>query len=63
MNPISAVDFRNRPLEVKVFDRCDKCETLQPDVKERSSCWVPKTVSCAGCFSKLVADAQNLICC
>lgn len=28
-------NWRRRPLEVKVLDRCDECETLQPDVKKR----------------------------
>ena len=65
MKPISAVDFRNRQMEVKVFDRCDKCETLKDDVKERANYWprVKATTCCGVCFAQLVAEAQGLIVC
>lgn len=54
--------FRNRPLEVRVLERCNECETLKDDVKEHSNCWVT-AVCCGPCFTQLVAEAQGLILC
>jgi hypothetical protein len=62
MNALDA--WRSRPLTVRTLVRCDRCETLQEDVKPRTSAWVPtRTICCDGCFTKLVAAAQNLIAC
>lgn len=54
-------NWRRRPLEVKVFDRCDECETLQPDVKKRVNYWPSFTAVCCGeCYSKRLAEFYDL---
>lgn len=56
--------FRSRQMEVRVLDRCDKCETLKDDVKERANYWPRvKATTCGACFSKLIAEAQGLVVC
>lgn len=54
--------FRSRPMTVHTLTRCDSCETLRDDVQSRSNYW-PKVqaTTCAGCFTRLVAEAQGLI--
>ncbi len=53
--------WRRRPLEVKVLDRCDECETLQPDVKKRVNYWPSfTTVCCGNCYSKRLAEYEGL---
>ena len=72
MKPISAVDFRNRGLEVKVFTFCDHCSTLQESVERREyKCYWPSysvsMTSCVNCFEgakkTAAAEAQGLIVC
>ena len=54
-------NWRRRPLEVKVLDRCDECETLQPDVKKRTNYWPSITCTCcSGCFSRMLAEFEGL---
>lgn len=50
-------------MQVRTLTRCDKCETLREDVQSRSNYWpaVKPTMCCAGCFTRLVAEAQGLI--
>jgi hypothetical protein len=55
MKPISAVEFRNRPMQVKVLTYCDPCQTLKEDVasREHAQYWPTvalKITSCLACF-------------
>lgn len=70
---MSLTDFRNRQLEVRVLDRCDRCEMLKDDVKEREhKAYCPKSYAvkakcCVSCFESAkktaAAEAQGLIVC
>ncbi|PTB20108.1 hypothetical protein C9I57_13450 [Trinickia symbiotica] len=52
--------WHSRPLEVRVFDRCDECGELKEDVRERVNHW-PKfaVVCCATCFADLSGDFSD----
>lgn len=52
-------EWRNRKLQVRVLVHCDECEQLKEDV--RSHDWPsPRFVCCSPCFSRLVADHEEL---
>lgn len=72
MKAMSAVEFRNRQMEVKVFDLCEPCGQLREDVKDRESAgyWPKyhlKITSCAACYEtarrNAIAGAEGLIIC
>jgi hypothetical protein len=56
MNAAERDAWNSRPMTVKVFERCDRCETLREDVKEREhTAYYPfsfaiKAKCCAPCF-------------
>lgn len=53
--------WRRRPLTVTVLDRCDECESLQPDVRERKSFWPTlKMVSCSKCFAEATGHDEGM---
>jgi len=60
---MSMTEFRNRPLEVKVFTYCDHCSTLKEGVeaREHRSYWPTIAInmkSCAPCFEKAKREAS-----
>jgi hypothetical protein len=56
MNDKALNEWRNRPLKVRVLDRCDECATLRDDVKERQNYWPNvKAICCETCFNKKIA--------
>ncbi|MBB3004415.1 hypothetical protein FHX57_006797 [Paraburkholderia tropica] len=58
---MSDESWRRRPLEVRILDRCDECETLQPDVRKRVNYWPSFTViCCAACYAKRLAEYEGL---
>jgi hypothetical protein len=64
MKPLSAIEFRSRPMVVTVLDHCPECKTLQADVKPRKNFWPNVSATCCGlCFSKLIADYSGIACC
>lgn len=70
MKPLSAIEFRNRPLQVKVLTYCDPCQTLKEDVAPREhKAFYPvvyeiKKTCCAECFDaakkKAAEEAREL---
>jgi hypothetical protein len=54
---MSSVQWRSRPLVVRVLDRCDECGELKEDVRERVNYWPNITaVCCATCFSEMTGE-------
>lgn len=67
MKAISAIEFRNRPMTVKILTYCDHCSTLKEGVAKReyNSYWPTvalKTTCCAPCYeiarTKAIAEAK-----
>jgi hypothetical protein len=48
--------WRRRPMQVRVLDRCDECGELKEDVKKRVNYWPNITaVCCAKCFTEMTS--------
>lgn len=63
---MTADQFRNRPMETRSWTLCEECEQLRldPDVQERKSYWPTfSRVCCSICFTKLIAEYQNVVAC
>lgn len=63
---MTADQFRARPMETRSWTLCEECEELRldPDVCERKSYWPVFTRECcSGCFTKLIAEYQNVVAC
>ncbi|MGF6701992.1 hypothetical protein OKW38_006669 [Paraburkholderia sp. MM5496-R1] len=49
--------WRSRPLQVSVLDRCDECGELKEDVQKRVNYWPNITAVCCGkCFTAMTAQ-------
>jgi hypothetical protein len=55
---VSALEkWHNRPLQVRVLDRCDECGELKEDVQKHVSLWPNITAfCCAKCFAEMTAE-------
>lgn len=70
MKPISAVEFRSRPMVVTVKEHCEHCKTLQPNVEAREHrafypfAYLVEIKSCEPCFDtakkQALEDARAL---
>ena len=61
MTPEERRRWNSRPTEVRVLDRCDECETLKPDVKERQSYYPHMKITCCGaCFAQLANQHEGI---
>lgn len=60
MNAKTLEAWWNRPMTTRVLDRCDKCERMCEEVKERTNYWpyVSETC-CEPCFTKLIDAAKT----
>jgi hypothetical protein len=55
---------RSRPVQVRVFDRCDECGELKEDVQKRVNYWPNITaVCCAKCFAKMTGECSRFAAC
>jgi hypothetical protein len=49
--------WRNRPLQVRVLDRCDECGELKEDVRKHVGlCPNITAVCCAKCFTEMSTE-------
>ncbi|MGF6634827.1 hypothetical protein OKW39_001978 [Paraburkholderia sp. MM6662-R1] len=47
--------WRSRPLQVRVLDRCDECGEMKEDVQKRVNYWPNITAVCCGkCFTEMI---------
>ncbi|SDR61910.1 hypothetical protein SAMN05445850_8034 [Paraburkholderia tuberum] len=52
--------WRSRPLQVSVLDRCDECGELKEDVQKRVNYWPNITAVCSGkCFTEMTARFKS----
>jgi hypothetical protein len=52
--------WRSRPLQVRVLDRCDECGELKDDVAKRVNYWPHITaVCCAPCFEEMTGARET----
>ena len=52
--------WRRRPLQVRVLDRCDECGELKPDVRKHVSFWPSITaVCCTQCFTEMTEECSG----
>jgi hypothetical protein len=52
--------WRSRPLQVRVFTRCDECGELKDDVEKRvNHCLNIAVVCCAKCFAQTSKDRET----
>jgi hypothetical protein len=57
-------NWRNRPLQVRVLDRCDECGELKEDVRKNVSLWPNITaVCCATCFAEMTKECRGFAVC
>ena len=49
--------WRSRPMQVSVLDRCNECGELKEDVRKRVNCWPKITaVCCAKCIAEMTGE-------
>jgi hypothetical protein len=54
---MNAREWRSRPLEVRILDRCDECGELKEDVHQRVNYWPNiSAVCCAQCFAEMTGE-------
>ncbi|TCK88560.1 hypothetical protein B0G74_6795 [Paraburkholderia sp. BL9I2N2] len=52
--------WHNRPLQVRVLDRCDECGELKEDVRKQVNYWPNITaVCCAKCFAEMTGECSG----
>jgi hypothetical protein len=53
MKPLSAIEFRSRPMVVTVTEHCEHCKVLRPDVQKREHAqyWPTVAITLTSCFA------------
>ena len=57
-------EWHNRPMQVRMLDRCDECDELKENVRKRVNRWPNITaVCCAKCFAEMIAECSGFAVC
>ncbi|MGF6931931.1 hypothetical protein OKW41_001070 [Paraburkholderia sp. UCT70] len=62
---MNELEWRSRPMQVRVLDRCDECGELKEGVQKRTSYFWPETtaVCCAKCFAEITGGCSGFAAC
>jgi hypothetical protein len=56
---MNAQQWRSRPLQVRILDRCDECGELKENVHKRVNYWPTiAAVCCEQCFAEMIGEAS-----
>jgi len=56
--------WRCRPMQVRVLDRCDECGELKEDVQKRTNYWRNNAaICCAKCFAEMMGKFSGFEVC